>query len=228
MIAPRLKPCRPPQATMLSYLTTDAAIHPEALRQALAGALDTSYNRIIVDGDMSTNDTLIVLANGEAGNRVIEPGTPEASIFASALASLTGYLAREMVKDGEGVSKFVELRVRGASDTASARRIGEAIARSPLCKTAWFGGDPNWGRIICAAGYSGAEFTPSDVDLDYNGVPIVRHGQDAGTPESGQEAAMRGPEMVIDLSVGAGPGEFVIWTCDLTYDYVKINADYHT
>jgi len=228
MIAPMLTPARPKQATMLSYITSDANISRKALQNALEKAIGTSYNRIIVDGDMSTNDTLVAMANGTAGNTCIEEGTPEAELFAEAFASITGYLAREMVKDGEGVSKFVELNISGAANDRDARIIAEAIARSPLCKTAWFGGDPNWGRIVCAAGYCGVQLNPEDVDLDYNGVPIVRGGLDAGTPESGQEEAMKGPELRIDLKVGTGQGKFTIWTCDLTYDYVKINADYHT
>jgi glutamate N-acetyltransferase/amino-acid N-acetyltransferase len=133
-----------------------------------------------------------------------------------------------MVLDGEGVTRFVELNVSGALSDADARSCAEAIANSLLCKTAWFGADPNWGRILCAAGYSGIDLDPAAVSLDYEGVPIVRGGMDAGTPAEAQIAAIDRREFRIDLDLGLGSGRFTVWTCDLTYDYVKINADYHT
>lgn len=228
MIAPKLTPALPPQATMLAYVTTDAAIEPAALRKSLAEALDHSFNRITVDGDTSTNDTFMVLANGLAGNPVIKDGTPEQMLFADALSALAGRLAKEMVKDGEGVSRFVEVNVTGAKSVQDARTCAESIANSALCKTAWFGADPNWGRILCAAGYSGISFEPSKVNLDMQGVPVVRNGMDAGTPESELSKLVAVPEVRIDLDLGAGSGSFTVWTCDMTYDYIKINADYHT
>ena len=227
MIAPKMR-MAPPQATMLSYVTTDAAIDKAALYNAIANALDKSYNRITVDGDTSTNDTFVILANGQAGNKTIMPGTAESELFAEALASLAGRLAKEMVKDGEGVSRFVEVNVTGAKSDADARVCAEAIANSALCKTAWFGADPNWGRILCAAGYCGISFDPSKVNLDMQGAPVVRGGMDAGTPESELVKLVSDKEVKIDLDLGAGTGSFTVWTCDLTYDYVKINADYHT
>ena len=227
MIAPKLR-MAPPQATMLSYVTTDAVIDKAALHAALAAALDKSYNRITVDGDTSTNDTFVALANAQAGNKAITQGTPEFDLFADALASLAGRLAKEMVKDGEGVSRFVEVNVTGAKSDADARICAEAIANSALCKTAWFGADPNWGRILCAAGYCGISFDPSKVSLDMQGAPVVRGGMDAGTPESELVKLVSEKEVKIDLDLGAGNGSFTVWTCDLTYEYVKINADYHT
>ena len=227
MIAPQMRPW-PPQATMLAYLTTDAVIEQAALHACLADSLDHSFNRIIVDGDTSTNDTLIALASNLAGNPVIKKGTEDYRNFCLAFRQVAGTLAREMVLDGEGVTHFVELQVYGTETDADARRVAEAIARSPLCKTAWFGGDPNWGRILAAAGYSGVLFNPDEVDLDYEDVPIVRKGRDAGTPESEQVKALEGREIHINLKLGQGQGAFTIWTCDLTYEYVKINADYHT
>ncbi len=227
MIAPKMRMV-PPQATMLSYVTTDAAIDKAALYAALANALDKSYNRITVDGDTSTNDTFVVLANGQAGNKTIMAGTAEYELFADALASLAGRLAKEMVKDGEGVSRFVEVNVTGAKNDADARTCAEAIANSALCKTAWFGADPNWGRILCAAGYCGISFDPYKVSLDMQGAPVVRGGMDAGTPESELVKLVSAKEVKIDLDLGAGDGSFTVWTCDLTYEYVKINADYHT
>ncbi len=228
MIAPKMKAAIPPYATMLAYMTTDAAIEGGALQDALALSLDSSFNRITVDGDTSTNDTFILLANGEAGNEIIRRNTPEAELFASAVAALAGRLAREMVLDGEGVSHFVEVNVTGAKNDRDARIVAEAIANSALCKTAWFGCDPNWGRIVCAAGYSGVEFDPTKVNLDLQGAPAVRNGMDAGTPESELAKLVSADEITIDLDLGAGNGAFTVWTCDLTHKYVDINADMHT
>jgi glutamate N-acetyltransferase/amino-acid N-acetyltransferase len=228
MIAPLMRLTRIKQATMLAYITTDACISPDVLESCLSRSLDESFNRIIIDGDMSTNDTLIALANGQAGNPLIVAGTPESEEFRRAFRDVLAQLAREMVLDGEGVSKFVEVNISGAQDGTQARRIAEAIARSPLCKTAWYGNDPNWGRILDAAGYSGAKFAPQEVSLDINGTPFVRNGMGAGRPQAELEAAVKPREMKIDLKVGEGIGAFTIWTCDLTHDYVKINADYHT
>lgn len=227
MIAPRLR-MQPPQATMLAYVTTDAAITKGALDAALGASLDASFNRITVDGDTSTNDTVLVLANGAAGNEKIDADHADFAPFAEALEHVLGWLAKELVLDGEGVTRFVEVQVTGAKSGADARQCAEAIANSALCKTAWFGADPNWGRILCAAGYSGIEFDPMKVNLDYGDVPVMRNGADAGTPETELVAAIDKREFRIGLDLGNGEGEFTIWTCDLTYEYVKINADYHT
>jgi glutamate N-acetyltransferase/amino-acid N-acetyltransferase len=228
MIAPHLRPLREPQATMLAYLTTDAAVAPDFLQTCLNHSLDASFNRITVDGDTSTNDTFLALANGAAGNEPLTAAHPDAAAFAEAFTFVAGRLAREMVLDGEGVTRFVELVVSGAKDDGEARRCAEAIANSLLVKTAWFGADPNWGRILCAAGYSGVALDPAKVSLDYEDVPIVRHGQDAGVPEAEQSRAINKREFQIRLDLAAGPGRFTLWTCDLSYEYVKINADYHT
>lgn len=227
MIAPAMKQ-QPPQATMLAYVATDAAVSRAALDRCVGQALDQSFNRITVDGDTSTNDTLLAFANGCAGNPVLETDSPEFPEFFAAFAFVLAHLAREMVLDGEGVTRFVELNVTGAASDAEARTCAEAIANSALCKTAWFGADPNWGRILCAAGYSGAALDAARVRLDYEGVPVVRGGMDAGTPEKQLVEAISRREFRIDLDLGVGPGAFTVWTCDLTYEYVKINADYHT
>ena len=227
MIAPRLR-MHQNQATMLAYVTTDAAVSPAFLQDCLDRSLDASFNRITVDGDTSTNDTVILLANGGAGNTPLDDLHPAADTFREALRELMGRLAREMVLDGEGVTRFVELCVSGATSNDAARMAAEAIANSALCKTAWFGADPNWGRILCAAGYSGADLDPNRVSLDYGGVPIVQNGVDAGTPEADQVAAIDKREFRIDLDLGVGDGRWTIWTCDVTYEYVRINADYHT
>ena len=227
MIAPQMRPC-PPQATMLAYLTTDAVIEASALNACLADSLDHSFNRIIVDGDTSTNDSFVALASNLAGNPIIKKDSEDYQKFCLAFRHVAAALARHMVYDGEGVTHFVELQVLGTESDAQARRVAEAIARSPLCKTAWFGGDPNWGRILAAAGYSGVEFNPDEVDLDYGYVPVVRGGQDAGSSEDEQVQALRERDIEIRLKLGKGQGAFTIWTCDLSYEYVKINADYHT
>ena len=227
MINPAMQP-QPPQATMLAYVTTDAAVSRGALDICLGRSLDQSFNRITVDGDTSTNDTFLALANGLAGNETLQPDSPDFPAFAEAFAFLVGRLAKEMVLDGEGVTRFVELNVTGAKDDDEARICAEAIANSALCKTAWFGADPNWGRVLCAAGYSGVALDTKQVSLDYQDVPIVRGGMDAGTPEVEQVKAISRREFRIDLDLGVGDGAFTVWTCDLTYEYVKINADYHT
>ena len=228
MIAPHLKPLKALHATMLAYVTTDAAVAPGFLQSCLDASLDASFNRITVDGDTSTNDTFLALANGAAGNALLDAAHPDAAAFRDAFIFVVGHLAKEMVLDGEGVTRFVELVVSGAKDDAEARKCAEAIANSLLVKTAWFGADPNWGRILCAAGYSGVEINTAKTSLDYGNVAIVRNGMDAGTPEPQQVEAIKKREFQIRLDLGAGHGTFTIWTCDLSYEYVKINADYHT
>ena len=228
MIAPHLKPLKALHATMLAYVTTDAAVKPGFLQSCLDASLDVSFNRITVDGDTSTNDTFLALANGAAGNAPLDAKHPDAAAFRDAFIFVVSHLAKEMVLDGEGVTRFVELVVSGAKNDAEARKCAEAIANSLLVKTAWFGADPNWGRILCAAGYSGVEINPAKTTLDYGDVAIVRNGMDAGTPEPKQVEAIQKREFQIRLDLGAGHGTFTIWTCDLSYEYVKINADYHT
>ncbi len=226
MIAPKLEP---PHATMLAFLTTDADVEPGFLQTCLTHGLEHSFNRITVDGDTSTNDTVLLLANGAAEGVTLDETAPGAARFREALVHVMAELAREMVRDGEGATRFIELCVSGAATPGEARRCAEAIANSALCKTAWFGGDPNWGRVLAAAGYAGVQVIPGRASLDYNGVPIVREGRDAGTPETEQAAALKGPECRIELDLGTGgPGTATVWTCDLSYEYVKINAEYHT
>ena len=225
MIAPQLQV---PHATMLSFITTDARIEPKALSTALDKANQQSYNKISIDGDMSTNDTVIILANGAADNPLITPDSEGARIFQQALNQVTAELARAMVLDGEGITKFVTVQVINAAGKQDAKLAARAIANSLLCKTAWFGCDPNWGRILAAAGYSGAVFNAAKVNLHYDGVPVVLNGISAGTPESDLVAVMKKDSFVITLDLNSGPDEDEIWTNDLSYEYVKINADYHT
>jgi glutamate N-acetyltransferase / amino-acid N-acetyltransferase len=228
MIAPNMKLAGAPHATMLAYLTTDAVLAPGLLAQVLGASLDESFNRVTIDGDTSTNDSFVALASGAAGNPVIQPGTPEAASFAAAFNHLAAQLSRLLVLDGEGATRFVHVEVSGALNREQGRRCAMAIANSLLCKTAWFGADPNWGRILDAAGYSDVAIVPEKVTLDYDELPIVRQGGDAGTPEALQTAIIKRPEFHIRLNLGAGEASYTVWTCDLSYEYVKINADYHT
>lgn len=227
MIAPHMEVAGP-HATMLAYITTDANVDGPYLNGCLKRVLERSFNRISVDGDMSTNDTVIVLANGLAGNSPIRPRTAAARRFEEALTHVAATLARMMVLDGEGATKFVEVQVHGAKNNKEARQAAAAIANSLLCKTAWFGQDPNWGRIIDAVGYSGVQVIPDRVALNYDDVAVVRGGMDAGADLRAMEAVLKKPEFVVRVDLGIGTGSYTYWTCDLSYDYVKINADYRT
>jgi glutamate N-acetyltransferase/amino-acid N-acetyltransferase len=226
MIAPGMQTV--PHATMLAYVTTDAVIDAKFLNKCLAEGTDKSFNRITVDGDMSTNDTLIILANGKAGNREIKSGSKEGIIFKEALFHVLEHLAKAIVLDGEGVTKFVTVKVLNAHSHKDATLCAKSIANSLLCKTAWFGGDPNWGRVMCAAGYSGAAFSPEKTCLFYDKTPVVKNGQDAGTPESVLSKIVQNKSFTITLDLKSGKESAEVWTGDISYEYVKINADYHT
>ncbi|MDO5462225.1 MAG: bifunctional glutamate N-acetyltransferase/amino-acid acetyltransferase ArgJ [bacterium] len=219
----------PMMATMLAYVTTDAAVDATWLQSALKAAADVSFNRVVVDGDESTNDTLICMASGLAGNTTIDGNHPDAEKFLAALKAVCTNLAKQIVMDGEGVSKFVTVKVRGARDTGDAHLVARAIARSPLVKTSWFGLDPNWGRVICATGYSGAEVDERLVRIYYGGICAYDCGRVADEATLAQMTEImreRSFEVVVDL--GLGEGEDTIYTCDFTFDYVKINAEYTT
>ncbi|MBM4142555.1 MAG: bifunctional glutamate N-acetyltransferase/amino-acid acetyltransferase ArgJ [Lentisphaerae bacterium] len=219
----------PDMATMLAFMTADAAVPAGALRACLAAAAARSFNRITVDGDMSTNDTLLCLANGAAGGPELTPRHPAWSRFAEAVDCVAMKLARAVVLDGEGATKFVTVAVRGAASDADAARAARAVANSPLCKTSWFGGDPNWGRVVAALGYSGAEFDPGRVDVTFDEVPSVRGGGPA--PQASPEAlaaVYARPAFTIAIDLHRGAGADTVYTCDCSLDYVKINADYMT
>ena len=224
MIDPHLQV---PHATMLCFITTDADADNELLAEMLGTGVADSFNRITVDGDMSTNDTVLILANGHSGV-TIRKGTPEAKLFKSALDTVMRELARRMVADGEGATKFVEVKVVNAPTREDAKLCAEAVANSLLCKTAWFGNDPNWGRVVAALGYSGATFDPNRTDIFYDDMPVVRQGGDAGTREEELADIIRKREFTVLIDLHAGEEEYWVWTCDVSYDYVKINADYHT
>jgi len=207
----------PNMATMLCAVTTDAAIPQAALRKALRASVENSFNRITIDGDMSTNDTVILLANGASGV------TPPAEDFQQALDAVTQTLARQIVLDGEGVSKFVEIEVGGARSVRDARRAAEAVANSTLVKCAWAGGDPNWGRIMDALGYSGAAMREEKTAIFYNELAIVRNGTTAATPWRKLKAIAARKEFRIKIELAVGPFSHTVWTTDLTEEYVRLN-----
>ncbi len=221
MIAPRM-------ATMLCFVTTDAAITPALLRRAVQRAAGLSFNRITVDGHTSTNDTFLVLANGQAGNRLISKAGRAFRSFCEALNAVAVKLAQMIVKDGEGATKFVEVAVQHAPTTAAAERMARAIAESPLVKTALNGGDPNWGRIVSAAGYAGVNLDERRMRLSINGLTVYRAGVPAAPNLKRLSAEMRKPRIAIALDCGNGRAEATFWTCDLSHEYVTINAEYHT
>ncbi len=217
----------PHMATMLSFLTTDAAVAPAALQKMLRAAVGESFNCITVDGDTSTNDSVLILANGAAGVPV-RPGTPAGRWFQSGLTELCRSLAKMIAQDGEGASKLATIEVRGARDARDADRVARAIANSPLVKTAIAGSDPNWGRIICAAGYSGAKFDATRVDIRVNDLMLCRRGLDARFDEAAAKRELDQKELTIRVDLHAGKGAARVWTCDFTADYILINASYRT
>ena len=221
MIHPQLVP----HATMLVYILTDALVEPAVLDGYLQPAIELSFNRISVDGDTSTNDTVLLLASGASG-AAIGPGHEG---FKAALTQVCTSLARQVVADGEGITHVVELRIEGAATDADALRVAKAIAHSPLVKTAWAGCDPNWGRLVAAIGYSGAEIDPNRIDIDFGDMPICRNGGRA--PQFDESAAhyyIAEPEFSIAIRLSQGAGSCVFWTTDLTVEYIHINADYST
>jgi glutamate N-acetyltransferase/amino-acid N-acetyltransferase len=218
----------PRMATMLSYLTTDASVHPDVLAEAFRRAVDASFNRISVDGDTSTNDTCVILANGAADLPEILPGTEAARLFEQALATLCAHLSREIVRDGEGATTVVRLDVVGARDAQQAELVARSVCNSPLVKTAIHGRDPNWGRILCAAGYSGAGIEPRTVDLSIQDVPVLVRGTPTPFDAPALSKAMRGEEVFLRLDLGQGTVSTTFWTCDFSAQYVAINAEYTT
>jgi glutamate N-acetyltransferase/amino-acid N-acetyltransferase len=213
----------PNMATMLSFLTTDAAIEKALLQRALSVAVENSFNRVTVDGDMSTNDTVILLANGLAGNKPLRPSSIGLKSFQRALEHVTQSLARMIIEDGEGVTKFVEVCVNRAANYSDARKIAEAVAKSSLVKCAWFGGDPNWGRIMDAIGYSGAKVREELVDIYYDGVIAVRGGMASRTPFAKLQEVVAARRFTVTIELHLGAGEYCVLTTDLSTEYVKLN-----
>ena len=222
----------PNMGTMLCYLTTDCAISPEMLQQALRRAADVSFNRISVDGDTSTNDSCLLLANGLAGNPVIDGPGAAYDTFLAALSDLCICLARAMAMDGEGAEHLITCQVSGAADEAKAVRLGKSVIASTLTKCAVFGGDANWGRILCAMGYSGETFDPDAVDIAFSSaaghVPVCRGGRGLDFDEALAASVLKEKEVIIEINLFEGDGKATSWGCDMTYEYVKINGDYRT
>jgi len=222
----------PNMATMLVFVTTDAAISPEMLKKALNADVQTSFNMISVDGDTSTNDTLTVMANGLAGNELIASENEDYAVFTEALAMVTRKLCRAIAKDGEGATKLLECRVSGAKDFDTARTVAKSVICSSLFKAAMFGADANWGRVLCAIGYSGADVDVTRIDVSFESkagkITVCVDG--AGVPFSEEEAKKILTEDEINIAIGlkSGQASATAWGCDLTYDYVKINGDYRT
>ena len=219
---------RPNMATMLCYITTDVAIEQALLQKAVSACVEKSFNMISVDGDMSTNDMVIVLANGEANNEKITSENADYQVFFNQLMELCTCLAKQIAADGEGASKFLTINVKGAKTFADGKTVGMAIANSPLVKTAFFGEDPNWGRVICAVGYSGAEMIPEKTVVKFGGITIFANGTGATYDAKELALVMKQKDIVIDIELNMGQEDATVWSCDLSYEYVKINGEYHT
>jgi len=218
----------PNMATTLAFVTTDAAIAPALLQKTLRDITTRTFNSITIDGDSSTNDTLLVLANGAAGAPSIKAGTAAHRAFTAALEEVCHSLALQIVADGEGAQRVIEIEVRGAKTEAAARKIAGTIATSPLVKTAFAGGDPNWGRVFAAAGRAGVPFDPARVDITMAGIPVLRRGQPLDFNERAASNRLLAKHVPIIMNLHAGPAVARYWTCDFTAEYVRINASYRT
>jgi len=218
---------RPDMATMLCYVCTDVEADAAALKKLLTHAVDLSFNRITIDGDTSTNDTVLVLANGQSGLSIKD--APVKAAFQNALEVMLVDLAKMVVKDGEGVTKLVEIKVMGAATDADAKKMADTVAHSNLVKTAFFGEDANWGRIIGALGRAGAELDPDAIDISFDDVCLVKNSRWQGIDaEADATKVLKQPEFFVTIDAHIGSGTASCWTCDFSIDYVKINADYRS
>ena len=218
----------PNLATLLVFITTDAALELPLARAALRQAIDLSFNSISVDGDTSTNDTAVLLANGSACNVPVIGDKADARIFQEALNYVAISLAKQVARDGEGATKLIEVNVEGAANLEDARIAARAVTRSNLVKAAFYGNDPNWGRILCAVGNSGANVDPGRVDIAIEGIPLMVAGEPLPFDKKQASAAMNQPDVNVKVRLNIGSGKATAWGCDLTEDYVKINAEYTT
>jgi glutamate N-acetyltransferase/amino-acid N-acetyltransferase len=218
----------PNMATTLAFVVTDAAISPSLLQRTLRDVVSRTFNSISVDGDTSTNDTLLVLANGAAGAATIASGSKAHRQFATALEEVCGSLARQIVADGEGAQRVIEIEVRGAKTESAARKIAETIATSPLVKTAFAGADPNWGRIFAAAGRAGVKFDPALVEITMGGIKVLRKGQPLDFNERAASNRLLAGHVPVVVDLHAGKSRACYWTCDFTAEYVRVNASYRT
>ncbi len=218
----------PNMATMLTFITTDLAIKQELLQEALSNITEVTFNMISVDGDMSTNDMVVVLANGEAGNDVIAEKNADYDIFYNTLLSICQELSKQIAADGEGATKFLTINVTNAKTFKDAKTIAMSVAKSPLCKTAFFGQDPNWGRVICAVGYAGVPMNPEKVVVKFGDVPVYANGMGAKNDADALRKVMEAHDIEINIDMGEGNEKATVWSCDFSYEYVKINGEYHT
>jgi glutamate N-acetyltransferase/amino-acid N-acetyltransferase len=218
----------PNMATLLAYVTTDAAVEPGLMSKLVRSVADRSFNQVTIDGDSSTNDTFLILANGAAGNEAIREGTTRADQLQAALVQVARELARAIARDGEGATKLITVKVMDAVSDAEARTAARAVASSSLVKTAVHGGDPNWGRIVCALGYSGAELALDRLHLTVGGLVVFERGAGVDVDLAAVRRAFEQPEIEIAAALGLGEGSAEAWGCDLSEEYVRINADYTT
>jgi len=219
----------PNMATMLVLFTTDAAVSSPCLALALRRAAERTFNMISVDGDCSPNDSVLILASGASGAPLIDSeSSPGFEAFYSALLAAATGMARAIVADGEGATKLVEIRVNGADSFDSASKVARAVANSPLVKTALFGEDPNWGRIVCAIGYSGVPVDPDKIDIFFGDTQAVKRGAPSGVPPGQCASRLKKREILLRIDLNQGGSSCSFWTCDFSYDYVRINAEYHT
>lgn len=219
---------QPNMATMLCFITTDAAIDQKLLQAALSEITEVTFNMVTVDNDTSTNDMVVILANGAAENPKITEKNSDYEKFYSALKEMCTELAKKIAADGEGATKFLTINVHGAENFSDAKTVGMSVANSPLVKTAFFGEDPNWGRVICAVGYSGVKILPEKTVVKFGNIPVYAHGVGAKFEESALKKVMSAKEIDIDIELGLGNVDATVWTCDFSYAYVKINGEYHT
>jgi glutamate N-acetyltransferase / amino-acid N-acetyltransferase len=213
----------PDMATMLCFITSDAAIYKRDLQKLISESVEQSFNCITIDGDMSTNDTTICLANGQAGTPLVEPDTDSYSRFADGINFVTRQLARMIVEDGEGVSKFVEVHVKGAATYQDARKAAESVANSALVKCSWAGEDPNWGRVMGAVGESSAKVREEMIDIFYNGVVAAQHGMASSTPPETLKEVLSNKKFKVTIDLHLGSAEYKVFTSDLTPEYVRFN-----
>ena len=219
---------QPDMATMLCFISTDAAIAPALLQEALRGVTETTFNMIAVDGDMSTNDMVVVLANGAAGNGEITDRGDDYCCFRATLHDLCADMAQRIAADGEGATRFLTIRVGGARDFAAAKQVAMSVAKSPLVKTAFFGGDPNWGRVAAAVGYAGVPLDPARVSIAFGGITVYRDGISPECDEDALRRVMQEREITLTIDLGDGDATATVWSCDFSYDYIRINGEYRT
>ena len=221
MIAPNL-------ATMLCFITTDAYITRRALKLALANAVNKSFNSISIDGDMSTNDMVLALANGSAGNKLLDRKDSDFSLFSDAMNYLTDYLAKAIIRDGEGATKFVRIKVVKAKTLKGAKRIARKVATSTLFKTALFGEDPNWGRIAASVGGSGVLIDPNRLDIYLGKIKVLKNGTSFSKDKTALRRLFKHRDLDVTIDLNSGTKNYTMWTCDLSSEYVRINAHYST